>query len=324
MKKNVMKPKYIFSLHFQMLTQRKYTVNIHFVRCCNYHCKFCFHRGCEDNTTLSNGEWENVIDNISRSPLVKRINFAGGEPFMVPGLAKRLIKCAKQKGLETSVITNASMFSNKIFNDIKDDLDMIGISEESGCDEVNYKIGRCSRVHSDKEPTHLESVRRVANLCKLNHVYLKLNTVICRENLHDDSIFNLVNEIQPQRWKVFRVLKIDNENGVDKDERTPYTGFITDDEWNNWKKECQEKCSITPKFENNDDMLTSYLMVDEAGYLLDSSSGSKIRRKCLLNSEFSEIMKNVGFDEEKFISRGGNFNICQVPDIEDIGGVFTK
>lgn len=302
----------------------KYTVNVHFIRCCNYHCKFCFHRGCQDNTTLLNEEWDKVIDNIARSPLIKRINFAGGEPFMVPGLAKRLIRRAKEKGLETSVITNASKFTNKLFNSIKNDLDMIGISVDSGDDDINYKIGRCSRIHYDNEPTHLESVRRVANLCKQNHKYLKLNTVICRENLHDDSIFELVNEIQPQRWKVFRVLKIDNENGIEKDERTPYTGFITDDEWENWKKECKEKCSIIPKLENNDDMLTSYLMVDEAGFLLDSSSGSKIRKNCLLDSEFSEIMRNAGFDEEKFINRGGNFKITQTPDIEDINEVFAK
>lgn len=304
--------------------QKTFTVNIHYLRCCNYHCKFCFHRGCQDNTTLSKEEWENVIDNIARSPLIKRINFAGGEPFMAPTLVKHLIHYAKQKGLETSVITNASKLTEKIFNDIKNDIDMIGISVDSGDDLINKEIGRCSRIHKDNEPTHLECVRRVANMCKQNNVYLKLNTVICRENLHDNSIFNLVNEIQPKRWKVFRVLKIDNENGIQKDEREPYNGFITDIEWNNWKKECQEKCSVSPQFENNDDMLTSYLMVDEAGYLLDSSSGSKIRRKCLLESEFNDIMRDTGFDENKFFNRGGNFKICQTPDIEDIGEVFAK
>ena len=300
------------------MTQKKFTVNIHFIRCCNYHCKFCFHRGCPDSSTLTKEQWYQVIDNIERSGFVKRINIAGGEPFLVPKLAKELIRYAKSKNLETSVITNASKFTDKIFDDIKDSLDMIGISVDSGDNQVNKSIGRCSRDENNKDQPHVECVRRVANLCKKNHKYLKLNTVICRENLHDQSIFDLINEIQPQRWKVFRVLKIENENGVDKDERTPYEGFISDEEWEEWKKECSEKCTIQPNFENNDEMLTSYLVVDEEGYLLDSSSGSKIRNKSLLQSEFEETMKNVGFDEDKFISRGGNFKISKIPDIEDL------
>lgn len=300
------------------MEQRKYTVNMHFLRCCNYHCSFCFHRGCEDNTTLKKEEWFKIIDNIARSPLVKRINLAGGEPFMLPQLAKSLLHYIKQKNLETSIVTNSSLLSEKIFNNIKDDLDMIGISIDSGNNDINKLIGRCSRDSNPNELPHVECVKKIANLCKQNHKYLKLNTVICRENLNDFSIIDLVNEIKPQRWKVFRVLKIENENGVDKDERTPYNGFITDDEWMNWKKECEKKCVIKPQFEDNDDMLTSYFVVDESGYLLDSSTGSKIRKNCLLDHEFKDIINDVGFNEEKFLNRGGVFKINEIPDIEDI------
>lgn len=298
------------------MSQRTLTVNFHITRYCNYQCKYCFHRGFEENTTMSKEKWFKIIDNISSSNLVKRINISGGEPFTAAGLTKNIVKYAKQKGFETSIITNASLLTDKIFNDIKNDIDMIGISVDSGNDEINYNIGRCNREHYENEPTHLENVLRVANLCKQNNIYLKFNSVICRENLNDDSIFELINKVRPKRWKAFRVLQIENENGVDKDQRTPYNGFITDDEWNSWKFRCEKMCSIVPKYENNDEMLNSYIVVDECGFVLDSSSGSKKRKGNLLDSNFNEIINNAGFDEEKFISRGGSFDIY--PDIEDI------
>ncbi|OHT11354.1 radical SAM domain containing protein [Tritrichomonas foetus] len=311
--------KTFFSGHFitivLSMSLKKYTVNMHFIRCCNYHCKFCFHRGIEDDETLSLNQWHYIIDNIARTTSVKRINFAGGEPFMAANYTKDLIHYAKSRGLQTSVITNSALFTNKLFDQVKNDLDMIGISVDSGDDSINFLIGRNSRF-SDKLDSHLNHVRRVAALCKANNKYLKLNTVICRENLHDDSIFSLMNELQPDRWKVFRVLKIENENGVDKDEREPYTGFLTDQEWDDWKLRCKEKCDIEPVYENNDDMLTSYLLVDEKGYILDSSSGSKERKYSLLENELSDIIDDVGFSSEKFLKRGGLFEITK--EIEDM------
>lgn len=300
------------------MSKRNLTVNFHITRYCNYQCKYCFHRGFKDNTTMPKEKWFQILDNIADSNIVKRINISGGEPFTAAGLTKYIVKYAKQKGFETSIITNSSLFTDKIFNDIKNDLDMIGISVDSGNDEINFKIGRCNREHYENEPTHLENVLRVADLCKKNNIYLKFNSVICRENLNDDSIFDLINKVKPQRWKAFRVLQIDNENGIDKDERTPYNGFISDDEWNDWKKRCEMNCSIIPKYENNDEMLNSYIIVDENGFVLDSSSGSKKRKGNLLDSKFIDIVNNVGFDEEKFYSRGGSFDIHQTIDIEDI------
>lgn len=288
---------------------RKFTVNIHYLRACNYCCKFCFHRGMEDASTLKREEWKQIIDNISRSTMVKRINFAGGEPTLLVKYLTEMISYAKSKGLETSIISNGSRLTESYFNKIKDDLDMVGISCDSGDDEINKKIGRWEREADNDETPHTVHVRRVANLAHFNNKYFKINTVICRENLHDDSIFSLINEIQPNRWKVFRVLKIENENGCFKDERPAYTGYITDEEWKDWIERCKQNCRITPVLEDNEDMQTSYIQVDEAGYLLDSSSGSKLRKANLLEVEFDEAMKTNGFDSVKFMKRGGLFHI---------------
>lgn len=274
-----------------------------------------------DARTLNKQQWHLVIDNVVKSGKVKRINLAGGEPFLMKSLCIDLIKYIKSKGIETSVISNSVFINEKTFEEVKDYLDMIGVSCDSGSDEINIQVGRHNRpdFEGDETKPHIFYVKRVANLCKENNKYFKINTVICRENLNDNSIFNLINELQPMRWKVFRVLKIDNENGVEKDEREPYTGYITDEEWRDWKKRCEEKCTVKAVYEDNDDMQTSYIQIDEQGYLLDSSSGSKLRTFNMLESDFGESIEKTGFSKEKFFHRGGFFNFNNCPsDIEAI------
>ena len=296
-----------------------YTVNLHFLRCCNYCCKFCFHRGMLDEKTLSINQWMRIIDNIAASGVVKRVNLAGGEPFMLPKYVIEILKYAKSKGIETSVISNGVNISESIFSKIDEWVDMLGISCDSGSDEINLLIGRHKRETEETDKPHCYHVRKVAKMCKEKGKYFKINTVICRENVNDDSIFKLINEIQPNRWKVFRVLKIDNENGVEKDERPPYEGYITDEELIAWQGKCEKYCNIKPVYENNDDMLDSYIQIDEEGYLLDSSSGSKLRSFNMLTDDFGESLNKIGFNKQKFINRGGFFNFNQrSTDIEDI------
>ena len=304
-----------------MKSTKNLTVNLHYTRACNYCCKFCFHRGNDDTRTLKKEQWFQVIDNILKNDIVKRINFAGGEPFIIPALFKKLVHYVKEKGCETSVISNCELFTNKLFNEVKDDLDMIGISCDSGSDMINEAIGRHNRYDDEHQnKPHCFHVRRIAKLAKESNKYLKINSVICRENLYDNSLFQLIDEIKPDRWKVFRVLKIENENGVAKDLREPYQGYISDKEWEDWKKRCAENCKIDPVFEDNDDMQNSYILVDENGYLLDSSSGKKERKFCLLTDDFEDSLRKIGFNKEKFFERGGFFKILENPsfDIEDI------
>ena len=273
-----------------------------------------------ESKIISLEEWKTIIDNIANSNIVKRINIAGGEPFLCKKLTISLVNYIKNKGLETSVISNGVYLTEDVLHQIEKSIDMIGISCDSGSDEINIQIGRQCREDFLNQATshpHTYHVRRVAKLCKEHHIYFKLNSVICRENLHDDSIFDLIQELKPQRWKVFRVLEIDNENGIEKDERPPYTGFLSDEEWNDWKKGCQARFenihNIRIMFEDNNVMKNSYIQVDEEGYLLNSTSGEKLRCANLLKEHFEESYKS-SFDEQKFYQRGGFYNF----DIEDL------
>jgi len=253
-------------------------------------------------------DWRKVIKNLSSSGIVNRVNFAGGEPFLNPHLLLDMAKCCKAENLETSVITNGSLVTKTILDDIIPYIDMVGISVDSGDSRINQMIGRHSRNRLN-EISHEKKALEVCQWVKERGKTLKCNTVICRENLHDDSIFQFVEKAGPKRWKVFRVLPIENENGIDKDRRPPYSGYITDLEWKEWQKRCAKKCRIPPVLEDNDVMQNSYIPVDELGYLLDCSSGKKIRSSSLLHVPFKKALSESGFDLEKFDERGGFFKL---------------
>ena len=83
------------------------SVNYHFTRECNYKCGFCFH------TQKSKGKLpiEKAIEGLKllKKYGVKKINFAGGEPFLYPKYLEELIRVCKEdlKIEKISIITNA-------------------------------------------------------------------------------------------------------------------------------------------------------------------------------------------------------------------------
>lgn len=62
-----------------------------------------------------------------------------------------------------------------------------------------------------KGKNHLESMRRVRQLCKDYNVLFKINTVVNKHNVKDD-MSDEIRELSPIRWKVFQCLSIYAEN----------------------------------------------------------------------------------------------------------------
>ena len=62
-----------------------------------------------------------------------------------------------------------------------------------------------------KGKNHLESMRRVRQLCKDYNVLFKINTVVNNHNVKDD-MSDEIRELSPIRWKVFQCLSIYAEN----------------------------------------------------------------------------------------------------------------
>ena len=90
------------------------SVNYHFTRECNYNCGFCFHTQ-KSKKILPLEEAIHGLK-ILKEYGVRKINFAGGEPFIHPKFLGELIKKCKEdiKIEKISVITNGSLVK-KIF-----------------------------------------------------------------------------------------------------------------------------------------------------------------------------------------------------------------
>ena len=89
------------------------SINLHITNSCNYHCKFCFAKYSNMQKVLTQNQWLSIIDEIASNGCQK-VNFAGGEPTLVPYLPI-LIQHAKRKGLFVSIISNGTGISKNFF-----------------------------------------------------------------------------------------------------------------------------------------------------------------------------------------------------------------
>ena len=141
---------------------------------------------------------------------LKKLNFAGGEPFLYPKFVGELAKfCKEELGLDSvSVVTNGSKLREKWFQKYGSYVDILAVSCDSTDSKTNKKIGRSE---NNDRVSQLDYVRNAAHFCRNHGIQFKLNTVVNSFNWEED-MNDLVAELEPSRWKVFQVLKLDGEN----------------------------------------------------------------------------------------------------------------
>ncbi len=161
------------------------TVNYHLTKSCNCQCKYCFARftDIDGYPMLHEEESINLIKQLADSRYFDKINFAGGEPLLVPHLPN-LIKCAKECGLRTSVVTNGSKLNPEIVKQMAKYLDILTISIDSLNTETNAKIGNF--ISLDKLPLIIETIHK-------ENINLKINTVVSSFN-KEESLSSFINE----------------------------------------------------------------------------------------------------------------------------------
>ena len=231
-------------------------LNYHMLEGCNYSCKFCFAHYA-NKQRLDFDKMKCVIKKTADSGFFTGINFAGGEPFLVPELAD-LIKFAKTKGLTTSVITNGYFLTKEKLDEILPYLDCLGISVHSVCDDIKIALGSCTKsrnVLSNKNLSELCNYIRAKSNCKI-----KINTVV--NSLNKNELFApFIKELGIDRWKILRCQSFGNNSNM----------CITDSEWNAF-------CKRNGGLENSvfeDNMKDTYIMVNPAGYLMKESKDCK-------------------------------------------------
>lgn len=280
------------------------TVNFHLIKACNFKCKFCYATFNDIHSRgLSRQEQFKLIECLAESNLFKKINFAGGEPTLISHLPE-LIKHAKECGFTTSIVTNGSLINMKWIEHIAPHLDIIGLSIDSIDDETNIKSGR-SKAGRIVRIEHLEEI---ANACKVFGVHLKVNTVVSRYN-YQETLTDFINKIQPFRWKILQVTKIEGQNESQFDEVK-----ISSEEFQEYCK--RNRKGILPEItiveESSDIIQGSYLMIDQFGRFYDNSEGKHNYSSKILEVGVEAALRQVQVDISKFEKREGNYRLATI------------
>jgi radical S-adenosyl methionine domain-containing protein 2 len=235
-------------------------VNIHLTERCNFRCKFCFAKWVPETSSSSE-----VFTNEASGPQVLlellrallqgpgrerpvRVTFVGGEPGLVRTLPS-LVRVCRDLGVRTSFVTNGLMFRYPI-EWISRNFDVAGISIDSSNPATSIKIGRASRSGDLLDIQELAVMLR--DLTRLSPILIKVNTVVSSWN-HDEYLGEVIELLQPDKWKIFQMLPIHGDSGQVSKEQ--FAAFV----------HRHRKFREVIVSEDNDLMTGSYLMIDPLG-----------------------------------------------------------
>lgn len=154
---------------------------------CNYNCPFCL-SGEQDSDELPLDKIKSIIDILAKASLV-RIDFTGGEPFLRQDFCEILVH-ASNKGIETLVTSNGSIWSEKITQKLLETNTLLLLSLD-GDEEIHDKSrgkGAYRKV--------VENIKRYQDA----GVPLRINFLIRKDNLDKiDYIYQLVKDLKVDR-----------------------------------------------------------------------------------------------------------------------------
>ncbi|KAL8816412.1 MAG: hypothetical protein Q9223_004570 [Gallowayella weberi] len=176
------------------------SVNYHFTRKCNYECGFCFHTA-KTSYMLPIADAKRGLKLLVDAGM-RKINFAGGEPFLYPEFLGKLVRyhilnqiaptflayadplcsryCKEDLHMESvSIVTNGSLVKEKWLEQYAKYLDIMAVSCDSFDEQTNMMIGR-------GKGSHLDTFVKLSELCRKYKVMFKVNTVVCRYNIDED------------------------------------------------------------------------------------------------------------------------------------------
>jgi radical S-adenosyl methionine domain-containing protein 2 len=267
-------------------------------------CKFCF-AGFKDvkSTILPKGHLSKedaitVVRSLAEFGFSK-ISFAGGEPTLCPWIDK-LIEVAKSYGMTTMLITNGTMLTTGYLKSLVGILDWIVISIDSLDPGINSNSGR--KVASAGISTKEDYERKIGIVKNLGF-RLKLNTVVHKLNF-SESMRDFISKVQPERWKVMRMLPIEGQNDAWSKEMQ-----ITSEEFGFFiQRNSLAGIETEIVWEDNEDMKGSYVMVDPAGRFFDNTTGKHLYSQPILDVGIAEALSEMHYSFDKFTNRNGFYN----------------
>lgn len=232
------------------------SINYHFSRKCNASCGFCFHTATSSYVAPTQ-DWKRGLSALRDSGM-RKLNFAGGEPFLYPKRLGDMCRFAKQElRLESvSIVSNGTRVTRKWLEEYGEFIDILAISCDSFDAETNRKIGRKERG-SGEVFDNVGQLHKIRQWCWEMGILFKLNTVVCRLNWGENmAVF--VRNLEPFRWKVFQVLVVEGENESEERMRDAKKLTITDEQFEMFCERHKSVEGFTP--EPNRLMRSSYLV----------------------------------------------------------------
>ncbi|KAI1159396.1 hypothetical protein F5B18DRAFT_637245 [Nemania serpens] len=281
------------------------SVNYHFTRKCNKQCSFCFHTE-KSSHVASDDQMKHGLYLLKKAGM-RKINFAGGEPFLYPGKLAMLCRfCKEELGLESvSIITNGTKVTKKWLEENSQWIDVLGVSCDSFNEQTNIAIGRGTG----------NNVRKLFNIrdwCQKLGIKFKLNTVVCAENWEENMV-DVIEQLKPFRWKAFQVLYVEGEN--DAEEKDVYSNkrkrnarelLISDEQFKMFCDKHRHLESFVP--ESNSVMASSYLILDEYLCFLDKGGGAEKQSRSILEVGVQRALSEIRWDQEAFWTRRGMYD----------------
>ena len=271
------------------------TANFHLLEPCNMACKHCFAANLATNY-LTLDESSKIVRLLAQAGF-KKINFAGGEPMMYPGL-DRLIRLAKEERMTTSIVTNGTMVTDSWLKDISEYLDFVAVSIDSADPETHRRSGRTTKNGSLSAKQYL----KICCSAKLYDIRLKINTVVTSYNCGEDMT-GFIEDAAPERWKIMQALRVDGQNDSNVKQFE-----VTDKQFAAFVERHSSVNGVKVVLENNDLMTGSYVMVDPLGHFFDNTKGSYAYSRPILQVGAQDALQDVKINPEKFFARGGKYD----------------
>lgn len=263
------------------------SVNFHLWPYCNFNCKYCFARFDNINQTLKKSEYIKIIKELTENGTIK-LNFAGDEPTLYSFLGD-LIVYSKKLGLITSIISNGTRITPKFIKKFGEVIDWIGLSLDPGNEKIQQILGRGNG-------NYVQSIIHKSNLVKEAGIKLKINSFITQLNYLEDMSW-IIKKIEPDRWKVFQVLEIQNQNTNNLQCLT-----ISYEEFNIFLKR-HEYLNLVIK--DNELMIELYVMIDPLGRFYQNFGNVYTFSRPILEVGVLNTINDIQYNYSKFLKRGG-------------------
>jgi radical S-adenosyl methionine domain-containing protein 2 len=290
---------FLLCIHEKFSRDAPISVNYHFSRRCNYECGFCFHTE-KTSDILSIEDAKRGMKLLTEAGM-KKLNFAGGEPFLYTKFMAELLRYGKQDlAIESrSIVSNGSKITEKFLRENAAFIDILAISCDSFNPETNIAIGRGKRGENVAQMT------RIAGWCREFGIKFKINTVVNSLNWEEDMTAQITT-FQPFRWKVFQCLIVTGENENEQRKRDARKFLVSEEQWKVFCDTHKHLECFVP--ESNEMMKGSYLILDEYMRFLDKGDSEEKASESILKVGVKRAMRQVRWDDNAFRERGGIYD----------------